>query len=98
MSGAKPLAGIADAISDGTWYETEADHRSAAAHASDVMAARADLLAIADEMEEVAQGALIDPFHQDHVAAGWVWIWLGRIRGLCGEPGPKPGRTVILRP
>ena len=45
------------------------------------------LLAVADEMEEVACGSLVDMLHRDHVAAGWVWTWLGRIREACGEAG-----------
>ena len=98
MSCARALAGIADAIRDGTWYESELDHRSAAAHASDVMAVRGELLAIADEMEGAACESLGDLLHRDYIAAGWVWTWLGRIRELCGEPEAKPGRIVDVRP
>ena len=98
MSADRSLAAIAVAISDDTWYETEADHRAATSHASDVMVARGELLAIADEMERAACESLGDLLHRDYIAAGWVWTWLGRIRGLCGEPEAKPGRIVDIRP
>lgn len=98
MSETKSLASIADAIRDGTWYESEFDHRSAAAHASDVMEARAELLAIADEMERAGCESLGDTLHRDYIAAGWVWTWLGKMRELCGEPEAKPGRIVDVRP
>lgn len=98
MGAGRTLAGIAGAIGDGTWYETEFDHRAASAHASAVMEARAELLAIADEMEVAACESFGDLLHRDYIAAGWVWTWLGRIRGLCGEPEAKPGRIMDVRP
>ena len=98
MGADRSLAAIAGAISDGTWYETEADHRAATARASDVMAVRGELLAIADEMEGAALDSFNDMFNRDHIAAGWVWTWLGKMRELCGEPEAKPGRIVDVRP
>lgn len=98
MGAGRTLAGIAGAIRDGTWYETEADHRAATAHASDVMVARGELLAIADEMEWVMTESLNDPYYRDRVSARWLLTWLGRIRELCGEPEAKPGRIVDIRP
>lgn len=98
MGADRSLAAIAIAIGADTWYETEADHRAATAHASDVMVARGELLAIADEMEWVMTESLNDPYYRDRVSARWVWTWLGRIRELCGEPEAKPGRIVDVRP